>query len=290
MTQSHGNSGPPLRDDMMTIIIPASNEERLIGPNLAALLASEPTKRAIEVIVVANGCRDATVAAASAHIPEAKARGWTLTVINLPQGGKLNALNHGDAAAHGAHRAYLDADVTVSPPLLAQLCHALGRPDAAYASGRLNITAPQGGVSRAYARLWSRVPFMANGVPGCGLFAVNSAGRARWDTFPAIIADDTFVRLHFAPNERYSVPASYDWPVASGFKALVRVRRRQDRGVSEINERYPALLANEDKLPLGLSGKLRLAATDPTGFAVYTAVALAVRATPATTPDWSRSR
>ncbi len=53
--------------------------------------------------------------------------------------------------------------------------------------GQVAITA-EGAVSRAYARLWARVPFMARGVPGCGLFALNAAGRARWGDWPAIIS------------------------------------------------------------------------------------------------------
>jgi glycosyltransferase involved in cell wall biosynthesis len=279
-----------LRDDMISVIIPACNEERQIGPCLTTLLASDAPRRAVDIIVVANGCTDATAATAARFAPQAAARGWLLTVLDLPQGGKPAALNAGDSTATGALRAYLDADVTVSPPLLAQLCRALDRPAPAYASGTLCITAPESRVSRAYARLWSRVPFMSRGVPGCGLFAVNRAGRARWGAFPAIISDDTFVRLHFTPAERHAVPAPYDWPVAPGLSALVRVRRRQDRGVAEIARAYPALMANEDKLSLGLSGSLRLAAVDPGGFAVYSAVALAVRATPDRDQGWSRSR
>src|SRR5690606_35650380 len=150
----------------------------------------------------------------------------------LAQGGKPGALNAGDAAARGPMRAYLDADVTVSPPLLAQIVAVLVQAGPAYASGRVNITTRQSRVSRAYARIWRQVPFMRQGVPGCGFFAVNAVGRARWTEFPAIISDDTFVRLQFAPTERHLVQAGYDWPIAEGFGALVRVRRRQDAGVA----------------------------------------------------------
>jgi glycosyltransferase involved in cell wall biosynthesis len=277
---------PP--DRLFSIIIPAANEERLIGACLAALAASDPVPVAVEVIVVANGCRDATVQAAEALRPAIAARGWRLLVLDLPQGGKPAALRAGDAAASGGLRAYLDADVTVSAPLLAQLAGALDRPDAAYASGRVRITA-QGRIARAYARLWARVPFMARGVPGCGLFAVNAAGRARWGDWPDIISDDTFARLQFAPAERHGVAATYDWPIAEGFGNLVRVRRRQDRGVAEIAARFPALAAHDDKARLGLRGLIGLGLTDPAGFAVYAAVALGVRLSHG--PDgWSRGR
>ena len=43
---------------MLSVILPASNEEAWIGGCLEALFASEPIEA--EVIVVANGCHDRT--------------------------------------------------------------------------------------------------------------------------------------------------------------------------------------------------------------------------------------
>lgn len=272
----------------LAVLIPASNEEGLIGACLSALVASDPVPCGVEVVVAANGCRDATVARAEDWRAPIEGRGWRLHVLDLAEGGKIGALNAADAATSAPARLYLDADVTVSPPLLAQIVAALDRAAPAYASGRLRITA-RGAVARAYARLWARVPFMARGVPGCGLFAVNSAGRARWGEFPQVIADDTFVRLQFAPKERIAVPAPYDWPIAEGFGRLVRVRRRQDAGVREIAARFPALMRNEDKAPTGAGGLMRLALAAPVAFAVYASVAIAVRLSPAP-GDWSRGR
>jgi hypothetical protein len=72
--------------------------------------------------------------------------------------------------------------------------------------------------------------------------------------------------------------------------ALIRVRRRQDRGVSEIAARSPDLMQNEGKAPFPAARKLRAALADPAGFAVYAAVALAVRLSPDAAPGWSRER
>ncbi len=47
---------------MISVIIPANNEEGYIGTCLDLLLASDPpAKGAMQVIVVANGCMDDTV-------------------------------------------------------------------------------------------------------------------------------------------------------------------------------------------------------------------------------------
>ncbi len=273
----------------LTVIIPAHQEERLIGPCLDALVASGPVD-GVEVIVAANGCRDGTVAAARSRADGLAARGWDFRVLDLPEGGKPGALNAADAVARHGARMYLDADVTVSRDLVPLIMRALDRAGPVYASGRVNIIGPGGWVSRAYARMWARVPFMAQGVPGCGLFAVNAEGRARWGAFPAIIADDAFVRLNFAPSERVMVEASYDWPVAPGFRALLRVRRRQNRGVAEIAERFPALMANEDKGSAGAGRVARMAIADPVGFAVYGAVSAIVALFPARDAAWSRGR
>lgn len=272
---------------MLSVVLPASNEAALIGGCLRALCASR-FEQPVQVVVIANGCDDDTAARARAEAPGFAARGWSLQVIDRAQGGKLGALAVGDAAALSGIRMYLDADVTVSPDLVAQLYAALDGPGARYASGQVIITG-NGMISRAYARFWSKVPFMCQGVPGCGVFAVNAKGRARWGDWPAIISDDTFVRLSFAPAERLGVAARYDWPIATGFRNLVNVRRRQDAGVAEIQQRYPALLSNDDKPALAASEKLRLALRDPLGFAVYSGVAMAVRLRPASS-GWSRGR
>lgn len=283
---------------MLSVIIPANNEQALLGDCLTSLLASDSPACPVEIVVVANGCTDRTAEVAQGFVAQAAARGWRMTVVELAQGGKMRALNAGDDAAKLPWRAYLDADVTMSRGLLNQLCHALDGPKARYASGTLRITA-QGTISKAYAATYRRVPFMAQGVPGCGLFAVNAAARARWGKFPDIISDDTYVRLLFRPEERVSVPATYDWPLVEGFRALVKVRRRQDRGVRQVAALFPDLMANEDKAPLGARGMLHLAVRNPVGFAVYSGVALAVRlgdrgpgraGAGAAVPDWSRGR
>jgi glycosyltransferase involved in cell wall biosynthesis len=288
---THANrAGGGARVPLISVILPASNEAALIGGCLSALLASDWARpEAVQAIVVANGCQDDTAEVARNFAQGFATRGWSLEVIERAEGGKLAALNAGEDAAIAPLRAYLDADVTLSPPLLAQLAYALLSDRPVYASGQVRICA-SGWISRAYARMWARVPFMSAGVPGCGLFAVNGAGRARWQEFPDIISDDTFVRLSFAPHERVGVAASYDWPIAEGFDALVRVRRRQDAGVDEIAERYPNLLQNDDKAPYPWHRKLRHALRDPLGFAVYAGVAVAVKLTRHRAAGWSRGR
>lgn len=274
----------------LSVVIAARNEEAYIDRCLQALLAQQDVRTGpVEVIVAANACTDATVPRARAHAPAFTARGWRLVVLDLAQGGKLGALAAGEAAAGGRALAYLDADVLCDPPLFAQLAAALDTAAPRYATGTLSVARAASAITRAYARIWIRLPFVKSGAVGAGLFAMNRAGRARWETWPAIISDDTFARLHFTPSERIEVSARYHWPMVEGFSNLVRVRRRQDAGVSEIARLYPDLLVNEAKAPLTKSDLLRLAVTDPLGFSVYLAVHVSVRLRPAST-DWTRGR
>ena len=273
-----------------SILIPAHNEVGYIEPCLEALLASDATGADVEVIVMANGCTDATVAVTRGYAEQFVARGWSLKVLDLPQGGKIGALNAGDAAAtHGA-RIYVDADVIVSAPLIAQLAEVLDTDAVRYASGNPVVTAAGSTFTRIYARFWASLPFCTHGVPGFGVFAVNAAARARWGDFPDIISDDTFVRLNFTPSERVRVAASYDWPMIEGAGPLIKVRRRQDIGVAEVQTLYPALWNNHDPLPADAPSLPMRALRDPLGFAAFALVGLAVRLPHKAQPRWARGR
>lgn len=273
----------------LTVIIPANNEAAWISPCLEALLAQDAQAGRVEVIVSANACTDATADLARAMAGAFRDRGWDLVVLDSPEPGKIGALNRAEAAARSGERAYLDADVLCDPALLGQIARALARSAPTYATGTLAVRRADSAITRAYANFWQRLPFVKGGAVGAGFFAVNRAGRARWSDFPAIISDDTFVRLNFSPDERVEVPARYHWPMVEGWANLVRVRRRQDAGVAEVYRLYPDLRRNEGKAGLPRAELLRLALLSPHGFAVYAGVALAVRRRKAGS-DWSRGR
>lgn len=267
---------------MITVIIPAYEEEGIIGDSLRHLLhskepASTDKDHPVEVIVVPNGCTDRTAEEARALAPDFAARGWRFRVIERAQGSKTAALNAGIAAAHNPRLMFMDADVHVSPGLVAALAQAVDRPEPTYAGGQFRIRPARTLASRLYARFWPRLPFMAQGVPGCGVAAVNAAGRARWDQIPELTSDDMFIRNHFAAAEMVAVPETYSWPIAEGFGALVRVRRRQNRGLAELGEKRPDLVRAAGRTAPGADAALRLFLRDPAGFLTYAAVAVTVR-------------
>ena len=261
----------------VSVLIPAHNEADWLPACLDALCATDLMAGPVEVIVVANGCTDDTAELARRKAPAFEARGWALRVLELAQGSKLGALNAGEAAARGAVLVYLDADVLVSPPLLAQLAEALAEDAPRYASGMPQVTTSGDWVTRHYTRFWQTTGFMTHGVPGFGVFAMNRTGRARWGEWPDIISDDTFARLNFRPEERIAVPAPYAWPMIEGFAPLVRVRRRQDIGVAEVEQLFPDLMRNDDAHDQ-MRPFWRRALADPLGALVFVAVRLTIHA------------
>ena len=73
---------------MISVIIPAHNEEVVITRCLQALLEDAPID-AMEVFVVCNGCTDRTAELA-------RAQGYPVQVIEIPEASKVAALNAGD--------------------------------------------------------------------------------------------------------------------------------------------------------------------------------------------------
>lgn len=60
--------------------------------------------------------------------------------------------------------------------------------------------------------------------------------------------------------------------------------------MTQIRQRWPQIMENEGKEPMGFSGILRRALRDPLGFAAYASVSLAVRLNRQNAQEWTRGR
>jgi glycosyltransferase involved in cell wall biosynthesis len=234
---------------LLTVIVPSHNEENHIGACLEAVLAQEdlPPNHKVQIIVAGNGCQDRTVEIAKGKVKAFNNAGFILTVLDIEKGNKMNALNKAEAVASYQNRAFVDADVVIGPRILRELADILAQDTPLYASGTVAIPRPKSFVSRAYAKVWTNLPFVHDGVSGIGLYAVNGKGRARWAAFPPIYSDDRFVRLQFAPNERRKTKATYAWPLPEGLRNLLNVRHRWSEGNMELVDKYADLIANDSE-------------------------------------------
>jgi glycosyltransferase involved in cell wall biosynthesis len=278
-TEASGNQ-------QLGVVIPAHNEASVIEGCLAALLQSGTSTPSVKVVVAANGCNDHTVTLAQSFEGAFSARGWLLDVLDIPVAGKIGALNVAERSVSGLPRIYLDADVQVEPDLICQTAAVLSSDAPVYVSGKMTVIPPKSLVSRLYLLAWMKTGFMRGVAQGAGVYAVNVAGRRKWRDLPQIISDDTYVRTLFAPSERVEVLAKYHWPLPEGFGNLVKARARQDAGMRELYEKFPAQLANESKPRNEVWSVL---VTNPPAFFVYVCVRLAARLK-RNTNGWLRGR
>ncbi len=184
---------------MTSVVIAAHNEEATIGRCLDALFAPG-SPAGLDVTVVANGCTDATAARAAGY-PGVR-------VLDLPEPGKAGALNAGDRAAVGYPRIYLDADIVLPPGALAAIVATLELPGPdgsvplAVVPRRLLDLSGRPGLVRAFYAINSRLPAYRDALFGRGVIALSEAGRARFETFPDVVADDLFLDSLFASREK----------------------------------------------------------------------------------------
>lgn len=224
---------------MVAIIIPAHNEEAVIARCLDALLKGAP-RGDLEIVVVANGCTDNTAEIARAYGPP-------VTVIETEVPSKSNALNLGDEAAQGFPRFYVDADVVLEYRSIRAMAAALERGDALAVSpaARMNLARSSWAV-RSYYRVWLSLPYVREGLMGAGVYGLSREGRARFGEFPAIIADDGYVRLQFSARERAALPAAVSTVSAPvSLAGLLTIKTRSRLGFYQLRQAYPALFRRE---------------------------------------------
>ena len=125
-----------------TVIIPAYNEEVVIGKALAAVARLDPAPA--EVILIDDGSTDhtaavATEAAREAFGPGGPSPGIRFTLVRQPNGGKAAALNHGFLLTTTDVAVVLDADTVVSPGLLAAFGRHFADPRVGAVAGNVKV-------------------------------------------------------------------------------------------------------------------------------------------------------
>lgn len=241
-----------------TVIIPAHNEAAVIVESLRSLgllmskasessiATSEPTLQtpALRVLVVCNGCSDDTAARAR-EVPGVE-------VIESPIPSKVKAINLGLDAAQPGPVIVMDADIRLKGGGLGSLFDALARPGVLAAAPRAEMEYAPGTawMVRAYYRLWFSMSYVSEGMVGCGVYALNQAGRERIGQLPDIIADDGYVRASFAPSERVRVD-----DVAALVRAprtlrdLVKIKSRSRLGYFQLRHRCGGSLPGQNERP-----------------------------------------
>lgn len=271
---------------MISVVIPAHDEERAIGRCLTTLLAGSE-RGEIEVVVACNGCTDATAEVAARFGPPVR-------VVSTSVASKREALNLGDATATGFPRFYVDADVGLGMDAVRAIAAALDEGAALVAAPALSVdVSASSPLVRSYYRVYGALPSIRADIVGRGVYALSRQGRARFDEFPEVTGDDHFVRSVFSPWERRCVETARSVVGAPrSVRGLVRRKARIVAGNAVVDRMAEG---NEGvRRGRGLWAALRsdpsLAVHVPAYLGVGLAARLVVRAAAARgrDPEWGR--
>jgi cellulose synthase/poly-beta-1,6-N-acetylglucosamine synthase-like glycosyltransferase/peptidoglycan/xylan/chitin deacetylase (PgdA/CDA1 family) len=129
--------GTPLPGDgarpVVTVLIPAFNEEKVIVKTIERILASDYPE--MEVLVIDDGSKDHTAYIVRSHfMNETRVR-----VMSIPNGGKANALNVGLEAAQGGVIVALDADTQFEATTISRLVRWFTDPSIGAVAGNAKV-------------------------------------------------------------------------------------------------------------------------------------------------------
>jgi glycosyltransferase involved in cell wall biosynthesis len=266
-----GVASRPYLAGVVTVIIPAHNEARVIG-RLLGQLTDGASPSEFDVIVVANGCTDNTAEVAAASGPPVR-------VLSIPVPSKREALLAGDRAARDFPRVYVDADVEIRADDIRALAEALSHPEV-LAAGPQRVLALDGSprLVRWYYDVWTRLPEVRNELFGRGVIGMSAAGHARVAALPPLLADDLAWSLMFGPDERNIVgEAEAVVHPPKTFRDLLRRRIRAATGVSQVESTEGAPTSTSRTRPSDLLQMIKREPRMTQRVMVFMAVAVAAR-------------
>jgi glycosyltransferase involved in cell wall biosynthesis len=185
---------------LASVVIPAHNEESVLGRCLQVLL-SDFASDELDVVVVANACTDRTVEIAR----EAGVR-----VVETLTSGKANALRLGDAECVTFPRIYVDADIELESSSARALVSALDGSDALAAApvptwDLVGASVPACRVHRVHEELMAPRRALA----GVGVYVLTEEGHRRIFPLPDVLSDDGLVHRSFVADERLVVAGAH---------------------------------------------------------------------------------
>lgn len=222
---------------LISVLIPAYNEARVIEASVRRVLASEHA--ALEVIVIDDGSSDGT----SLIVGDAFAGEERVKLLTLANGGKARALNQGLKLARGAIVVALDADTQFEPETIARLARWFADPATGAVAGnakvgnRVNLVTRWQAIEYVTAQNLERRALAGLGaimvVPG----AVGAWRRAALDAVGGFPVDtlaedqDLTIAVQRAGWRVVNDPEAVAWTEApQSFRALARQRFRWSFG------------------------------------------------------------
>jgi cellulose synthase/poly-beta-1,6-N-acetylglucosamine synthase-like glycosyltransferase len=126
----------------VAVIVPAHNEEQVIGAKLDNILALDYPRELLELVVASDASSDRT------HEIVAAYAGRGVRLIECPRGGKVAAQDRAVAETAGELVAFGDANVLWEPDALRELVKPFADPRVGMACGYVRLVNPTGGTNQ----------------------------------------------------------------------------------------------------------------------------------------------
>jgi cellulose synthase/poly-beta-1,6-N-acetylglucosamine synthase-like glycosyltransferase len=177
--QPLGLGAPPEERPLVSLIVPAYDEEEVIADKVADALRLDWPRERLQIIVASDGSADATA-------ERAREAGADL-VLELPPLGKVAALNAAVAEADGEFLAFSDANSEWAPDALGRLLAPFSDERVGYVCGQVRFRAPGGdNLEGAYWRYEMSIRAMESELAGitAGNGAIYAVRRSAYEALP----------------------------------------------------------------------------------------------------------
>ena len=257
---------------MATVIIPAHNEASVIQDCLDSIVNQPGIDH---IIVPCNGCTDNTVEIVESNYPQ-------VVCLDIKKPSKTNALNIAEEKAKELGVSYpifyIDADTRLSENCVQMVTQTMADNDELLLSAPTPIinTNKSSWLVKTYYNVWTRLPYIKEGVIATCSFIVSEKGRQRFDKFADVIGDDGFIRCHFKNSEIANIEGTEIYITAPrDIYSLIKIKTRARLGNMELiaREKCPILEAKH----YGNVMKSRLLSSEFFHTSVYIVIALLIR-------------
>ena len=215
---------------MLTVIIPAYNEEKCIERTLSELTNFSSLE--VEVIVLPNGCIDNTAEFVRAKFPSFK-------VVELDTGSKILAINKGLEIAQFEHVLVQDADVIISTESIRSILKFIESEQYLFASPTTKIVQDGSFLTNMYYSFLKLTPAYRVGMVNSGAYLISPQARDILGKFPQVIADDGYVKGTLGSANLTTIPSCYSVVMSPRtIWSLIKIKTRSKLGNMELEKKF----------------------------------------------------
>lgn len=215
---------------MASVIVPAHNEASVIESCLNSIINQ---KGIDHIIVPCNGCTDNTADIVREKFP-------SVICLDIEKPSKTNALNVAEDKAKelgvGYPIFYIDADTRLSENCISYITEKMQDSAVLLAAPTPIIdTSKSSWVVKKYYQVWTKLPYIKEGVIATCSFIISEEGRKRFTRFADVIGDDGYVRCHFKNTEISNIEGAEIYITApKDIFSLIKIKTRARLGNMEL--------------------------------------------------------